>query len=172
MLRTDTGQTVKLSDYRETDFVFESVALTIRLFEGRTEIVSELSLHRRPGTAADAPLVLDGDELRLTSMKLNGDTLASDRFEATPDRLTVQDCPASGSFLLTIATEIVPEDNTKLMGLYRSNGVWCTQCEAEGFRRITYFYDRPDVLIPYRVRIEADRTAAPVLLSNGKPVPV
>ena len=169
MLRTDTGQTVKLSDYRETDFVFESVALTIRLFEGRTEIVSELSLHRRPGTAADAPLVLDGDELRLTSMKLNGDTLASDRFEATPDRLTVQDCPASGSFLLTIATEIVPEDNTKLMGLYRSNGVWCTQCEAEGFRRITYFYDRPDVLIPYRVRIEADRTAAPVLLSNGNP---
>ena len=169
MLRTETGQTVKLSDYSETGFVFKGVFLTIRLFEGSAEIDSEIRLQRREGTATDAPLVLDGDELTLTHLKLNGDDVAASDYEARADRLTVRNLPAEDEFILTIGTKIVPEENTKLMGLYRSNGIWCTQCEAEGFRRITYFYDRPDVLIPYTVRIEAPKDAAPILLSNGNP---
>ncbi|RFC63043.1 aminopeptidase N [Fulvimarina endophytica] len=169
MLRTETGQTVKLKNYSQTDFVFKGVYLTIRLFEGSAEIESQIRLERRQGTASDAPLVLDGDELNLTFLKLDGRTIPDSDYDAAPDRLTIRNLPASGEFLLDIGTRIVPEENTKLMGLYRSNGIWCTQCEAEGFRRITYFYDRPDVLIPYTVRIEASKEAAPVLLSNGNP---
>ncbi|MER0237623.1 aminopeptidase N [Fulvimarina sp. MAC8] len=168
-MRTETGQTVKLADYSETDFVFKGVFLTIRLFEGSAEIDSEIRLERREGTAPDAPLILDGDELTLTHLKLNNETVAESDYDASADRLTVRNLPADEEFILHIGTKIVPEKNTKLMGLYRSNGIWCTQCEAEGFRRITYFYDRPDVLIPYTVRIEASKDAAPVLLSNGNP---
>ncbi|MEN3792578.1 aminopeptidase N [Fulvimarina sp. MAC3] len=169
MLRTETGQTVRLADYSETDFVFKGVSLTIRLFEGSAEIDSEIRIRRREGTAADAPLVLDGDELTLTDLRLNGEPVAESDYKASPDRLTVRNLPAEEDFVLKVGTKIVPEENTKLMGLYRSNGIWCTQCEAEGFRRITYFYDRPDVLIPYTVRIEAPKEAAPILLSNGNP---
>ena len=115
------------------------------------------------------PLVLDGDELTLTGLVEEGHAVPPDRYEATPDSLAVKGLPGSGRFVLDVATTIVPEENTKLMGLYRSNGIWCTQCEAEGFRRITYFPDRPDVLAPYTVRLEADKAAAPILLSNGNP---
>ncbi len=169
MLRTDDGQTIKLEDYRATDFVLHSVAMTIRLFEGRADIDTTLELERREGADAAAPLVLDGDELTLTGLALDGTPLDGDRYEASPGRLEITGLPSGGRFTLDVATTLVPENNTKLMGLYRSNGIWCTQCEAEGFRRITYFLDRPDVLAPYTVRIEADRVAAPILLSNGNP---
>lgn len=169
MLRTDDGQTIKLEDYRATDFVLHSVAMTIRLFEGRADIDTTLELERREGADAAAPLVLDGDELTLTGLALDGTPLDGDRYEASPGRLEITGLPSGGRFTLDVATSLVPENNTKLMGLYRSNGIWCTQCEAEGFRRITYFLDRPDVLAPYTVRIEADRVAAPILLSNGNP---
>ena len=170
MLRTDDGQTIKLADYRPSDFLLHAVDMTIRLFEGRAEIETGLTLERRPGVAASAPLELDGDELSLAGLTLDGAPLDASGYKASPDGLTVFSPPASGRFTLTIATRIVPEENSKLMGLFRSNGIWCTQCEAEGFRRITYFLDRPDVLAPYRVRIEADKAAAPILLSNGNPV--
>jgi aminopeptidase N len=169
MLRTDDGPTIKLEDYRPTDFVLHSVAMTVRLFEGRAEIDTQLELERREGVAGDARLVLDGDELTLSGLALNGTAVPAETYTASPERLEIASLPAAGRFTLDIATRIVPEENTKLMGLYRSNGVWCTQCEAEGFRRITYFLDRPDVLAPYRVRIEADRATAPILLSNGNP---
>ncbi|WP_102957788.1 aminopeptidase N [Mangrovicella endophytica] len=169
MLDTDQGQTVRLDDYRPTDFLIHLVDMTVRLFEGRAEIETRLTLERRTGTAPDAPLVLDGDELTLERLELDGTPVAADCYEASPDHLTVSGLPESGHFTLSIGTAIVPENNTKLMGLYRSNGIWCTQCEAEGFRRITYFLDRPDVLATYRVRLEADRRAAPILLSNGNP---
>ncbi len=164
------GETVRLEDYRPTDFMVHGVEMTVELFEGRAEIETTLSLSRRNGVPADAPLLLDGDELELTSLALDGETLSRSYYEADPSSLRVEGLPASGAFTLRIGTRIVPETNTKLMGLYRSRGVWCTQCEAEGFRRITYFLDRPDVLAPYTVRVEADRAAAPVLLSNGNPV--
>ncbi|MBO0904942.1 aminopeptidase N [Jiella sonneratiae] len=170
MQRTEEGQTVRLADYRRTDFVLRGVDMTLKLFEGRTEVLTRLSLERRPGAPANAALELDGDELILESIAVDGAILEPGRYDATPESLSVTGLPETGPFELAIETRIAPEDNTKLMGLYRSNGIWCTQCEAEGFRRITYFLDRPDVLAPYRVRIEADRAAAPVLLSNGNPV--
>ncbi|MEF2072527.1 aminopeptidase N [Consotaella aegiceratis] len=170
MLDTDQSQVVRLEDYRPTDFVIHTIDMTVRLFEQRTDVTTVLSMERRPETPASAALVLDGDELVLTGLRLDGEPVPADRYQATPDELRIDGLPESGRFQLTIETVLEPEKNTKLMGLYRSNGVWCTQCEAEGFRRITYFLDRPDVLSVYSVRLEADRTQAPVLLSNGNRV--
>ncbi|NDW03095.1 aminopeptidase N [Jiella pacifica] len=170
MQRTEDGQIVKLTDYRPTDFVLRGVDMTLRLFEGHADVVTILAFERREGAAADAPLCLDGDELILESIAVDGEILPPSRYEATPDALVVSELPESGGFEVRLETRIAPEENTKLMGLFRSNGIWCTQCEAEGFRRITYFPDRPDVLAPYKVRIEAEKAVAPVLLSNGNPV--
>ena len=117
---------------------------------------------RRNGEGT-GPLTLQGDELELTGLALDGMPLAEDRYEATPERLVVRDVP-DGPFVLEMVTELNPAANTKLMGLYRSGRVYCTQCEAEGFRRITYFLDRPDVLSVYTTRIEAAKSEAPVLL--------
>lgn len=169
-MRDEDGVTIRLEDYRPADFQIHHVDMTVRLFEGHADIDTTLELERRPGAPADAELRLDGDELTLTTLALDGDALPTDSFEASADRLAVRGLPQSGRFRLAIGTRIEPEKNTKLMGLYRSNGVWCTQCEAEGFRRITYFLDRPDCLATYRVRLEADREAAPILLANGNPV--
>ncbi|WP_062228988.1 aminopeptidase N [Aureimonas frigidaquae] len=169
-MRNEDGAPVRLEDYRQTDFAIRHVDMTIRLFEGHADITTRMDLSRRDGADVTAPLMLDGDELVLTGLSLGDEPLDAARFDAGPDGLTIRDLPATGEFRLTIGTRVVPETNTKLMGLYRSNGIWCTQCEAEGFRRITYFLDRPDVLATYRVRLEADRNAAPVLLANGNPV--
>ncbi|WP_019996446.1 aminopeptidase N [Aureimonas ureilytica] len=170
MLRTDDGQTIRLEDYRPTDFAVHHVDMLVRLRDGAAEIRADIRLERREGVAMSAPLVLDGDELVLTGLWLDGEPVAPERFDATPERLVLRDLPARGPFGLRIETRLSPETNTQLMGLYRSDGVWCTQCEAEGFRRITYFLDRPDVLATYRVRLEADRASAPILLANGNPL--
>jgi aminopeptidase N len=111
-------------------------------------------------------LVLDGDELQLRSIKLDGEVLAGDAYVATPDALTIPQ-PPNRAFVLETETVLDPSANTKLMGLYRSGNTYTTQCEAEGFRRITYFPDRPDVMAVFTTRIEADKTEAPVLLANG-----
>ena len=110
--------------------------------------------------------MLDGDELVLRSVTLDGETLAADAFVATSDRLTILQ-PPNRPFVLETEVELDPSANTKLMGLYRSGRAYTTQCEAEGFRRITYFPDRPDVMAVYTTRIEADKAEAPVLLANG-----
>ena len=110
--------------------------------------------------------MLDGDGLTLTGLALDDWPLGPNAFEVTPNSLTIP-VPPPRPLVLTISTRIDPSANTQLMGLYRSRGIYCTQCEAEGFRRITYFLDRPDVLAIYTTRIEAERTEAPVLLSNG-----
>ncbi|MEJ0012368.1 MAG: aminopeptidase N [Bauldia sp.] len=154
---------VRLEDYRPPDFWIDTVDLTFRLDPEATRVTAILKLRPRDG-ASD--LVLIGDELKLVSVALDGTVLPANRYHATPQRLTVRDVPA-GRFTLTVETEINPTANTKLMGLYRSSGTYCTQCEAEGFRRITYFLDRPDVLAVYTTRIEAPKAGAPVLLSNG-----
>jgi aminopeptidase N len=157
---------VRLEDYRPPDFVVETVDLTFRLDPEVTRVTSTMRLRSREGLTE---LVLAGDELNLVSVELDGKPLTRGRYDAAPDRLTVRDVPLS-PFTLEIVTEIDPAANTKLMGLYRSSGTWCTQCEAEGFRRITYFLDRPDVLAVYTTRIEAPKATAPILLSNGNPV--
>ncbi|MBO0717376.1 MAG: aminopeptidase N, partial [Rhizobiales bacterium] len=118
------------------------------------------------GAGAPAPLVLDGDELTLRSIRLDGKPLPADSFVATPDRLTITQAPQR-PFELEIETVLDPTNNTKLTGLYRAGAIYCTQCEAEGFRRITYFLDRPDVMAVYTTRIEAEKKEAGVLLANG-----
>ncbi|MGR9175049.1 aminopeptidase N [Rhizobium leguminosarum] len=166
-MRTDTGQVIHLADYRPTDFVLERVDLTFELDPTETKVEARLIFHRRPGADPTAPIVLDGDELTLSGLLFDQVELDNSRYDATPEGLTVRDLPESAPFELTITTIINPEANTKLMGLYRTGGIYCTQCEAEGFRRITYFPDRPDVLAPFTVNIIADKDANPLLLSNG-----
>ncbi len=114
----------------------------------------------------NAALVFSGEKLKLIGVTLDGKTLAPADYAVTDSELTLAKVPAA-SFILEIETECDPAGNTALSGLYQSNGVFCTQCEAEGFRRITYFYDRPDVMTRYTVRMEADKASCPVLLSNG-----
>ncbi len=166
-MRTDTGQIVQLADYRPTDFVLERVDLTFELDPQNTKVESRLIFHRREGTDKAAPLVLDGDELTLSSLLLDQIEMPTEQYDARPEKLTIRDLPEGAPFEICITNYINPESNTQLMGLYRTNGVYCTQCEAEGFRRITYFPDRPDVLAPYTITIIAAKEGNTFLLSNG-----
>jgi aminopeptidase N len=164
-MRTDTSPPILLKDYRPPGWLVETVTLNVSLHPARTKVRATLALKPNPEAAA-APLVLDGDGLTLTGLKLNGATLPAKNYVATPDSLTIPQVP-NAPFTLEIETLVDPTANTQLSGLYRSSGTFCTQCEAEGFRRITYFPDRPDVMAVYSTRIEAGKAEAPVLLSNG-----
>ena len=165
-MRTEQNVPVRLADYRPPDWLVETVDLDVSLHPTKTKVRSRLKLKPNPQAAAPAAVVLDGDELHLTGIKVDGQELAADAYVATPDGLTIMQ-PPPRPFVLDIETELDPSANTKLMGLYRSGNAYTTQCEAEGFRRITYFPDRPDVMAVYTTRIEADKAEAPVLLSNG-----
>jgi aminopeptidase N len=162
-MRTEEPRPIRLKDYRPPDWRIEAVDLDVSLDPTATIVRAKLTL-KPNGTPA--PLVLDGDELKLRSLALDGKPLPGESFLATPERLTIAQ-PPNRPFTLEIETVIDPSANTQLMGLYRAGTTYCTQCEAEGFRRITYFLDRPDVMATYTTRIEADKSAAPVLLSNG-----
>ncbi len=168
-MRSDNPPAIRLSEYRVPDFLIEHVSLDFRLAPSATRVVSTLKLRRNPEGAADTALELDGDELTLLSVFIDGRALGANEFTASPEKLTILHVPHE-AFTLRIETQVDPAANTKLMGLYRSNGVYCTQCEADGFRRISYFLDRPDVMASWRVRIEAEKAEAPLLLSNGNPV--
>ena len=160
------AQTIRLADYRPPEYFVDHVDLTFELAPRGTRVVSELTC-RRNGDH-DAPLWLDGDELELESVALDGETLAEDAYERRDDGLSIPGMPEQ--FTLTIVCRVDPIENTALDGLYQSSGNFCTQCEPEGFRRITFFPDRPDVLSRYRVTLIADKSTCPVLLSNGNPV--
>ena len=155
-------------DYRPPDFLVRHVRLTFRLDARRTIVSAELEIERNSHAANDASLVLDGEGLELLSVHLDGEELSKQDYALGDNTLTLAQAP--DQFTLATKVAINPEANTALMGLYISNGMFCTQCEAEGFRRITYFPDRPDVLSTYDVRIEADVAQFPVLLANGNPV--
>jgi aminopeptidase N len=165
-MRTEEPRPVRLEDYRPPDWLVDSVELDVSLDPKATRVRAVLALRPNGDVAAPAPLVLDGDALTLASLKLDGAALPSEQYVATADRLTVAQ-PPPRSFRLEIETLLDPSANTQLTGLYRSGRIYCTQCEAEGFRRITYFPDRPDVMAVYTTRIEADKAEAPVLLANG-----
>ena len=165
-MRTSVGQPVRLSDYRVPDYFIDHVELDVSLDIHATRVVSTLTLRPNPQGREGAALELDGDELAFVSARLDGEPLDPGAFEASPSQFVIAR-PPGRAFTLSIETRLDPAANTKLMGLYRTGSAYCTQCEAEGFRRIAYFLDRPDVLSTYRVRIEADRAEAPVLLSNG-----
>jgi aminopeptidase N len=167
-MRTDTAPLIRLADYRPPDWLVETVHLDISLHPTETRVRARLAL--RPNSSVPAaPLALDGDGLTLTGLKIDGADAPAASFEATSERLTIAQ-PPNRPFTLEIETRVDPSANTQLSGLYRSSGTYCTQCEAEGFRRITYFPDRPDVMAVYTTRIEADKKEAPVLLANGNPV--
>ena len=165
-MRTDTAQPIRLADYRVPDYLIDHVDLLVQLDERETHVVSRLSLRPNPKGVAGAPLVLDGDELQPLRVALDGVSLDLASGFCDAQGLTLEQ-PPQRPFVLEITTRIDPSSNTKLMGLYRSGSAFCTQCEAQGFRRITYFLDRPDVLSRYRLRLEADRKIAPILLGNG-----
>ncbi|TPN83080.1 aminopeptidase N [Mesorhizobium sp. CU2] len=169
-MRTDTGHVFKLEDYRPSDYLIPKTSLDFRLSPDTTRVTAVLTIERREGVSNSAPLVLDGDGLTLLGVAIDGKALPPAAYQATPDQLTILAPPSARRFELSIETEIAPAGNEALMGLYRSSNVYCTQCEAEGFRRITYFLDRPDILSVYTVRIEAPHNEAPLLLSNGNPV--
>mgnify|MGYP001164754521 CR=1 FL=1 len=160
---------VHLKDYRVPDFLVETVDLVFELDETRTIVRSRLDMRRNPqSTAPTAPLRLDGEDLELLSVAIDGEALDAGRYRLDADGLTIDRVP--DSFSLDIETAINPSANTQLSGLYTSGGNFCTQCEAEGFRRITFFPDRPDVMARYTVTMTADKARYPVLLSNGNPV--
>ena len=165
-MRTEEARPVRLVDYRPPDWLVDAVELDVSLDPTATRVRATLALKPNPTSAAPSALVLDGEQLKLTSLKLDGVTLPDGQYVATGDRLTIAQ-PPQRSFRLEIETVVDPSANTELLGLYRSSGNYCTQCEAEGFRRITYFPDRPDVMAVYTTRIEADKADAPVLLANG-----
>jgi len=164
-MRTDIAQPIRLKDYRPPDWLVDTVSLDIMLNATAARVRATLALKPNPDSAS-APLILDGDGLSLVSLKLDGTTLPPETYVVTSERLTIPQ-PPNGPFSLEIETVIDPSANSQLSGLYRSSGTYCTQCEAEGFRRITYFPDRPDVMAVYTTRIEADSREAPALLSNG-----
>ena len=143
----------------------ERVELTFRLHPTATRVRARLHLAANPAARAGQDLRLDGEGLRLIACAVDGRAVQPD-LDATGLTLAAGVLPA-GAFVLETEVEIAPEGNTALEGLYMSKGMYCTQCEAEGFRKITYYPDRPDVMARFHVRIESD---LPVLLSNGNPV--
>jgi aminopeptidase N len=164
-----TPQPTRLADYRVPEFLIDTVDLVFDLGEADTRVASHLTVRRNPAAAAPhAPLRLDGEELDLLALALDGRPLAPRDYRREADgALVVPRVP--DRFSLDMETRINPERNTALSGLYLSGGNFCTQCEAEGFRRISYFLDRPDVMARYTVTIRGDKARYPVLLSNGNP---
>jgi aminopeptidase N len=159
--------TTHLKDYQPAPYVIDSLFLNFSLEPNTTRVASRLELKPNPASQEkNAALVLSGEKIKLISVKLNGKEMRPAGFELTDSNLTLSGVPAA-PFTLEIETECDPVGNTQLSGLYQSNGMYCTQCEAEGFRRITYFYDRPDVMTRYTVRLEANKAQCPILLSNG-----
>ncbi|MBU2992964.1 aminopeptidase N [Octadecabacter sp. 1_MG-2023] len=153
-------QTIYLSDYRPFGYLVDDVHLTFRLAETATRVISRISF--RPNSEFPGAFFLHGQDVTLIWAKINGEDVTS---AITDDGLTC-DVP-DGPFVWEAEVEISPATNTALEGLYTSGGMYCTQCEAEGFRKITYYPDRPDVMSVFTVRIEGDH---PVMLSNGNPV--
>ena len=156
---------VRLADYRPAPYLLERTDLTVQLHSGHTEVLAQLAFLPNP-LAQPGPLVLQGVDLELLELRLDGELLPAEAFELSADQLLITQPPA-GSFQLQSRVRIHPETNSTLEGLYASGGLFTTQCEAEGFRRITFHPDRPDLLSRFQVRIEADRASCPVLLSNG-----
>jgi aminopeptidase N len=162
-MREPQAKAIHLKDYRPPAFLIERVALDVDIRVDDALVKATLAVRRNPAVPSrDAPLALDGDELELVSLRLDGREKAH---HVTSDCLTLQDVP--DAFELETVTRIVPQQNTKLEGLYATQSGFVTQCEAQGFRRITWFLDRPDNLAVYTVTVRADREKYPVLLSNG-----
>ena len=166
-----TPREVRLADYAPPAFLVDTVDLTFELDEAATNVTARLALRRNPASPdRTAPLRLDGERLTLVRLACNDETLSANQYRLDDRALVIPDAPDACT--LTIETHIAPKDNTELTGLYVSNHSYFTQCEAEGFRRITCFPDRPDVMARFTTTIIADRARCPVMLSNGNPGPM
>ena len=161
---TDTPKTIFLKDYEKPPFTITEVHLTFDLFEDYTLVTATSQI--TDGKQKD--IFLAGNGLELVSLELNNKPVSQSQYNLDPHLLVVRDVPTN--FQLTIQTKIKPQDNKALEGLYKSSGKFCTQCEPEGFRRITYFLDRPDVMATYTTKIIADKESYPILLANGNKV--
>ncbi|THC45696.1 aminopeptidase N [Massilia sp. Mn16-1_5] len=163
-MRTDTPQTIYRKDYTPPSYLVETVELGFDLDPARTIVANRMTLRRNPDSA-QREIELYGENLELVALRMNGNTLTDQDYRIEGSLLTIPDTPEEVT--LEIETICVPEQNTTLNGLYTSNGSFYTQCEAEGFRAITYFPDRPDVMAVFTVMLRADKDKYPVLLSNG-----
>lgn len=168
-MRSDTGQPVYLKDYRAPDYLVDHVEIHIDLDAQKTRVICRLNVRPNPKGVSGAPLRFDGDGLSVVKVLLNDQVLPADAGVVNPDQLILH-APPNDPFTLLTETHVDAAANLAFSGLYLSNGIFCTQCEAEGFRRITFFPDRPDILSTYRTRISARVSEAPLLLGNGNPV--
>ncbi|WP_110971247.1 aminopeptidase N [Pseudomonas huaxiensis] len=168
-MRTEQPQVIYLKDYQAPEYLIDETHLTFELFEDHTLVHAQLVMRRNPARGAGLPpLVLDGQHLELLSVVLDDRELTAADYELNDSHLTLQ--PVAEQFTLDTSVRIHPESNTALEGLYKSSGMFCTQCEAEGFRKITYYLDRPDVMSVFTTTVIAEQHRYPVLLSNGNPV--
>ena len=158
-MKTDTPQTIFLKDYTEPNHWIDNVDLRIELGEEETLVHSTLSMRRNPNRPADGELVLDGQDMELRAISINGTDLAESEYVIGQESLTIAKTPDEFRLVTTVA--IKPQENTALEGLYKASGIFCTQCEAEGFRRITYYLDRPDVLARFTCTITGDKATLP-----------
>ncbi|MFJ7142720.1 aminopeptidase N [Pseudomonas protegens] len=168
-MRTDQPKMIYLKDYQAPEYLIDETHLTFELFEDHSLVHAQLVMRRNPARGAGLPpLVLDGQQLELLSVSLADQPLSADDYQLDDSHLTLH--PTSASFTLDTSVKIHPESNTALEGLYKSSGMFCTQCEAEGFRKITYYLDRPDVMSKFTTTVVAEQHSYPVLLSNGNPI--
>lgn len=163
-------QTIRLSDYQRPAWLIEETKLVFDLHPTATHVRAALTFVRNPGRANEgpAPLHLDGHTMNLIAATVDGADVSEKIVAKAEGLILPADAIPQDRFVWSCETEIDPSANTSLEGLYLSNGMYCTQCEAEGFRKITYYPDRPDVMTRFHVRVEADKTT-PILLSNGNP---
>ncbi len=162
-----SASAIHLKDYTPPPYLVDRVELDVDIRPGATVVTSVAEYRRAPGTPADRPLVLDGDDLETLELALDDRALAGDAYAVAAGRMTLPGVPER--FRLRTVVRIRPDENTRLSGFYRSKDGYFTQCEAEGFRRITWFQDRPDVMAVFAVTLHADKETFPVLLANGNP---
>ncbi len=165
MSKEPNPKAILLSEYQPPEYITSETDLTFEIADGTTRVTSRLRVVRAPETPAGTALTLDGSGLELESVAVDGTPLGSNQYRLDDGSLTLFDLPEAAE--IEVVTLIHPEENTALEGLYKSGGMYCTQCEAEGFRRITYYQDRPDVLSKFTTTIVAEAGRYPVLLSNG-----
>lgn len=177
MMRDAQPKSIYLKDYQAPAFLIDETELRFELGEESTRVYSRLTMRRNPLFADHAigPLILDGQEMVLESVSIDGASLASDAYSVDADTLTIHAMPSAvdnngAAFVLECVTQIKPQENTSLEGLYKSKKMFCTQCEAEGFRKITYYLDRPDVMSKFTTCVVADEARYPILLSNGNAI--
>ena len=168
-MRTEQPQMIYLKDYQAPDYLIDETHLTFELFEDHTLVHAQLVMRRNPARGAGLPaLALDGQQLELLSVSLDDIELAAEDYQLSDSHLILH--PTSEQFVVDTSVRIHPESNTALEGLYKSGGMFCTQCEAEGFRKITYYLDRPDVMSKFTTTVVAEQHSYPILLSNGNPI--